>query len=95
MYQGRSNKSHSTFGVGGYVVTNLRFTLPQQENHKAFDDNFFTSLPLIEHLKVDGIWYTGTIRALRLKNCPLLVEKDIKKGGIVLTTTEKKIGRWL
>ena len=39
-------------------------------------DNFLTTLPVIEHLKSDGIWYTGT---KRLKNCPLLPEEDIRK----------------
>ena len=60
VYQGCSNKSNSSFGVSGNVVVNLCSTLSKQENHKVFADNF-TSLPLIEHLKSDGIWYTGTI----------------------------------
>ena len=46
-----------------------------------FADNFFTSLPLIEHLKSDRIWYSEIIRAPRLKICPLLAAKDIKKKG--------------
>ena len=55
MYQGRSNKSNSTFGASGDAVANLCSTLPKQENHKVFADNIFTSLTLIEHLKSDGV----------------------------------------
>ena len=51
------------------------------KNHKVFTDNFFTSLPLIQHLKSDGIWYTEIIHAPRLKIYRLLAAKDIKKKG--------------
>ena len=43
-----------------------------------FADNFFASLPLVEYLKSEGIWYTGTIRTTRSKKFPLLAEKDLK-----------------
>ena len=59
----------------------------------VFGDKVFTSLPLIEYLKSDVIWYTGTIRAPRLKNCPVLAEKDRKERGVVLTSARKKMGK--
>ena len=68
LYQGCSYKSNSIFGVSRDVVANLCSTFPKQENHKVSNDNFFASLSLIEHLKSDGIWYTGTICAPHLKN---------------------------
>ena len=61
VYQGCSNRSNSTFGESGDVVANLCPTLPKQESHTVFADNFFTTLPFIQHLKSDGVWYTGTI----------------------------------
>ena len=41
VYQSRSNKISSTFGVSGGVVAMLCSTLPKQENHKLFADNLF------------------------------------------------------
>ena len=32
-------------------------------------------------LKRRNIFYVGTIRLPRMKNCPLLAEKDLKKKG--------------
>ena len=73
-------------------MTNVCFTFSKQGNHTVLADNFFTSLPLTEYLKWDGIWYTGTTR---LKNCPLLAEEDIKKKGTCsleyLTEENRKI----
>ena len=60
-------------------MENLCSTLPKQENHEVFPDNFFTSLSLIELLKSDSIWCTGSNCAPHLKNYPLLAEKYIKK----------------
>ena len=62
----------------------LSFTylaLPDGHNLKVFADNFFSSLPLIMELKKRNIFYVGTIRLPRMKNCPLLAEKGLKKKG--------------
>ena len=53
--------------------------LPDGHNFKIFADNFFTSLPLIMELRKRNIFYVGTIRLSRMKNCPLSAEKDLKK----------------
>ena len=76
VYQGCFNKSNSTLSASGDVAANLCSILLIRENNKVLAENFFTSLSLI------GIWYTGTIRAPRLKNYPLLAEKDLKKKGM-------------
>ena len=68
--------------------------LCQSKKIIVFGDNFFTSLPLIEYLKSDAISYTGTIRAPRLQNRPLLAEKDRKElFRIVLTSARKRKGK--
>ena len=84
IYQGKANKSpaaNKTTGLGitSSVVVDLCLALPDGHNFKVFADNFFTTLPLIMELKKRNIFYVGTIRLPRMKNCPLLVEKDLKK----------------
>ena len=59
----------------------MTFSLPSGHNFKVFADNFFTSLPLLDVLKERAIWFAGTIRINRMNNCPLLCEKDLRKGG--------------
>ena len=60
-------------------MVNLCSTLSVQENNNVFGENFFASLPLIEHLKSKDIWYTGTDRTPSLKKCLLLAEKYLKQ----------------
>ena len=83
IYQGKesASSSPSVHGVGASVVLKLTSTLPSGHNFKVFADNYFTSLPLLEALKQRQIWFAGTIRSNRTKNCPLLSEKDLKKKG--------------
>lgn len=44
VFQDRSNKCNSTFGVSGGVVANLGYTLPKQDSHKVFADNWFLTV---------------------------------------------------
>ena len=82
VYSGKSNENtKSVYGLSGEVVLQMASTLPKHHNFKLFADNFFTSLPLIETLKHNGILFVGTARTGRLKNCPLMCEKDLKKTG--------------
>ena len=55
-----------------------------------FPDNFFASLPLVEYLKPEGIWYTGTIRTPRSKKVPLLAAKDLKLKANGRTSWENR-----
>uniref|UniRef100_A0A8C6UI16 PiggyBac transposable element-derived protein domain-containing protein n=1 Tax=Neogobius melanostomus TaxID=47308 RepID=A0A8C6UI16_9GOBI len=81
--QGRENpdKEKSDVGATGDVVLKMTSTLPAGKNHKVFADNFFTSVPLVEHLKQRGIYYIGTVRMNRVKNCRLIDEKELKTKG--------------
>ncbi|KAJ8259928.1 hypothetical protein GJAV_G00175100 [Gymnothorax javanicus] len=68
-------------GASAGVVYRLASTLPRGKSHKVFADKYFTSLPLIQKLRQQGIHYVGTVRANRIKNCKLMEEKDLKKQG--------------
>ena len=50
-------------GVLGNTVLRLAAGLPKHVGHKLYFDNLFTSIPLVKHLKADGIWSVDTIRA--------------------------------
>lgn len=50
----------------------LLVAVPQQHHLSVYTDNFFTSLNLLDALKAQGFNGTGTIRANRLQNCPLI-----------------------
>uniref|UniRef100_A0A3B4UI05 PiggyBac transposable element-derived protein domain-containing protein n=1 Tax=Seriola dumerili TaxID=41447 RepID=A0A3B4UI05_SERDU len=65
--QGAENpdKEKSDVGVTGDVVLKMTSTLPTGKNHKVFADNYFTSVPLLEHLNGRGIHYIGTVRMNR------------------------------
>ena len=68
VYQGGASET-SELGMSCGVVLKMTDTLPSGMNHKVYADNFFTSVPLVEKLKQQGIWYVGTVRMNRVKNC--------------------------
>ena len=71
----------SDLGISSNVVFDLSLALPDGHNFKDFANNFFTSLPLIMELKKRNIFYVRTVKLPRMKNYPLLAEKDLKKKG--------------
>ncbi|XP_065820319.1 piggyBac transposable element-derived protein 3-like [Labrus bergylta] len=81
--QGAENpdREKSEVGVTGEVVLKMTSTLPAGKNHKVFAGNYFTSVPLVQHLKERGIHYVGTIRMNRMKHCTMMDEKELKKNG--------------
>ena len=81
--QGAENplKEKSDVGITGDVVLKMTSTLPAGKNHKVFADNYFTSVPLVEHLKKRGIHYIGTVRMNRVRDCNMMEEKEMKKKG--------------
>ena len=83
LYQGKepTERNASEFGMSGDVVLKLVSTLAPNRNFKISADNYFTSIQHVEKLKGDGFLFTGTIRPNRLKGCPLLSEKELKKNG--------------
>lgn len=75
------DREKSEVGVTGEVVLKMTSTLPAGKNHKVFADNYFTSVPLVQHLKEREIHYIGTIRMNRMANCTMMNEREMKKHG--------------
>jgi len=83
-YQGKTtviDDEYKSFGLGASVVLQLVNILPRQCNFKLAFDRFFTSLPLLRHLKIEKIYCVGTIRNNRIEKCPLSSEKVLKNSG--------------
>lgn len=80
VYQGQSTEKYE-FGLGGDTVLSMCSGLPSAEDFKVAADNFFSSLALVEELTCKGIQYVGTLRQNRLKDCPVMDEKNLKKLG--------------
>ena len=78
LYSGSSSKLKC---IGSNVVMKLLETLPKGENYKLFFDNWFCTLDLLLQLKEMKILTIATIRMDRIKGCPLVAEKDLKKQG--------------
>lgn len=66
-------------GKAGNIV--LHLTRDQPENSYIYFDNYFASPDLLAVLRSKNQNATGTIRANRTRNCPLLCMKDLKKKG--------------
>ncbi|XP_036963569.1 piggyBac transposable element-derived protein 3-like [Acanthopagrus latus] len=69
-------KEKSDVGVSGDVVLKLTSTLRAGKNYKVFADNYFTN-----YLREREIYYVGTVRMKRVKNCKMMEEKDLKAQG--------------
>jgi len=75
-----SDVEHKYFGLGPKVVLALASTIPNKPLSTMYFDNFFTTPELIHHLRKEyGILSLGTVRQNRLRNCPLLDDKKLKK----------------
>ena len=64
-------------------VLHLAQNISPDVNHLLFFDNWFTSLPLMDHLASRGIWCCGTVRPSRLAGIPLDMkcQKRITRKG--------------
>ena len=81
-YLGLGTNLDSVFGIRGSVVSSLAVILPQDYgSYHIVTDNFFTSLPLLCHLKENNIFASGTIRASRHKNASLKEAKVMEKNN--------------
>ncbi|KAK3929384.1 PiggyBac transposable element-derived protein 2 [Frankliniella fusca] len=70
----------SLLGFGGRVVSYLCRAIKEPTQAAVSFDNFFTSVPLVVHLKEEfGLLSVGTIRKDRIKGCPLLSDKEFTK----------------
>lgn len=96
VYEGKAvNNDRKEFGLGGTVVINLTEHLANKY-HKIFFDNFFSSIPLCEYLRCNGILACGTIRTNR-KDLPVLLEdKKMKRGDYDYrsTTSGVTVYKW-
>ena len=63
------------------AVARLCKHLPNHKRHKVYFDNWFTTLLLLQFLKMKGIHAAGTIRMNRIKCCLLQANKDLEKLG--------------
>ena len=68
-------------GASSNIVLHLAETIPNHRNHLLYYDNWFTSIPLVNHLAGRGIWSCGTVRACRLPGLKLTSDSDMKKKG--------------
>ena len=59
----------------------LLTNIPRHKGHKLFIDNWYTGVPLAATLMNQGIALVGTVRANRLRNCTMPLDKDMKKEG--------------
>ena len=78
-YQGATGEKRKPgLGMGGEVVLDSVSVLPQKPFHITFD-NLFSSVTLVEELAAKGLACTGTIRANRISDCPLIDIRHIEK----------------
>ncbi|KAK3691254.1 hypothetical protein RRG08_031518 [Elysia crispata] len=81
VYQGKgTGTGREGFGLGESVVLNLCEDI-LGKGQKVFFDNYFTSLPILAHLRRNETWSCGTIRSNR-KGLPagLTDDKDLNRG---------------
>ena len=67
VYQGKFEhvpEDMKPFGLGERIVLSMVDHL-HNKNHEVYLDNYFTSVPLLEHLKNVGVRACGTIKAYR------------------------------
>lgn len=85
IYTGRENdpkfrlENEPDLGASANTVVRLCRNVPNNKNHMVYFDNFYTSLPLVVYLAQKGIHSLGTVRRVRIPNCKLPLEHELKK----------------
>ena len=72
------DKDDGISGLGEQVIKTMTMDL-HDKNHQVYFDNYFTSVPLLEYLKENGVDACGTVRAVR-KALPVGLESDLDRG---------------
>jgi len=85
LYTGKGNDSTSGLGLGSRVVKHLTESLKDTNTHVTFD-NFFTDIQLMEDLRKNKIFATGTVRSNRL---------ELPNLAKVNTGLERGMSKWL
>lgn len=77
----KPNEIEETKGIplGAKVVLDLLKNLPEPSRNEIFFDNYFTTYPLMVYLKRKNIKATGTVRENRMKKCPVMESKQMRK----------------
>ena len=87
VYQGKTTETSSEavdtddapkFGLGEQVVQNMAIDL-FDKHHQLYFDNYFTSVPIMEYLKENGVDACGTIRSSR-KGLPVDLADNLERG---------------
>jgi len=77
-----SDYEEKFFGLGPKVILALVSTIPDKILSIVYFDNFFSSPELVYYLREKyGTLSLGTVQQNRLRHCPLLEEKQLKKKG--------------
>lgn len=77
IYTGK--QSNEIAPLGTRVVNNLLTIVSNPLQVEIFFDNFFTTYDLMKDLAERNIKAIGTIREHRIKKCPLMLSKEMKK----------------
>lgn len=100
IYQ-RKEPARISFSATENVVLRLCHDLAGK-NHKVYVDNFFSSIPLVQKLKEDGIYYMGIVRSNRLQGTEkhLRSVKELKKLGrgqisVATSSDDITVTRWM
>ena len=99
-YQGKSESKHEGL-LGSRVVKELLDVVIDNDAsyHDVYFDNYFTSIPLLEDLRTQGIRATGTVRCYRLHGAPFPPAKEMQKkerGTIeVCSTSNVCVVQWV
>ncbi|KRZ67338.1 PiggyBac transposable element-derived protein 3 [Trichinella papuae] len=75
LYGGIDEKTKEPLGMRIKMISNI----PTPEKHQLFFDNFFTSVKVVKTLAAKNIRTTGTIRAARVRDVPLLSSDIMEK----------------
>ena len=79
--------------ASGNIVVQLLTNIPRHKGQKLFIDNWYTGVPLATTPMNQGIALVGTVRANRLRNCTMPLDKDMKIGrGTVVIQACKSDG---
>ena len=79
VYIGKEQTQNNSLPLGTRVVLDLTACIPYPPRHELYIDNFFTSVELLLEMRARNFRTTGTIRENRLKSCPVISSKELKK----------------
>ena len=80
-YAGKSSEGHAQRGLPFTVVTQLTSTFPNGYPYRLAINNFYTSVPLAEHLLSSYIYVVGTVRTNRAEFPTEVAKAKLKTRG--------------